>query len=259
MGYAHADNSLRGVDREMKKEDADQLIRCVKECWWRVAILFFLIFGFALLAIFGLPSFEFDQTAAAWVQAIGSLLALVIAIAVVGLTHFLAVRRAIIIEAHEERRMLISLRDELGVRYQQYDVMIGSFLDSIPHDKPIDINWNPPEKPFDVYYALIGKIALIKDSELRRKIIACYAIAEGLLATFRTNSRVYEERKKGPDSSKFSDPRDYMNEANRLYSVHLEYSKTLRLHHVMVRNNLTGLMEYIGEVTKTNYERIEFL
>lgn len=39
MGYAHADQSLRGVDGEMKKEDADQLIRCVKECWWRVAIL----------------------------------------------------------------------------------------------------------------------------------------------------------------------------------------------------------------------------
>lgn len=50
MGYAHADKSSRGVDREMKKEDADQLIRCVKECWWRVLIIF-AIPSFALVAV----------------------------------------------------------------------------------------------------------------------------------------------------------------------------------------------------------------
>lgn len=55
MGYAHADKSLRGVDREMKKEDADQLIRCVKECWWRVGVLLFLIFIFVLLVLHGWP------------------------------------------------------------------------------------------------------------------------------------------------------------------------------------------------------------
>lgn len=40
---------------EMKKEDADQLIRCVKECWWRVGILLLLVSCFVLLAIHGWP------------------------------------------------------------------------------------------------------------------------------------------------------------------------------------------------------------
>ncbi|WHQ44238.1 hypothetical protein [Alcaligenes faecalis] len=39
----------------MKKEDADQLIRCVKECWWRVGLLLFLIFIFVLLVMHGWP------------------------------------------------------------------------------------------------------------------------------------------------------------------------------------------------------------
>lgn len=40
----------------MVKEDADQLIRCVKECWWRVAIVISLIALFGLLAAYGWPT-----------------------------------------------------------------------------------------------------------------------------------------------------------------------------------------------------------
>ena len=105
MSYAHADKSLRGVGREMKKEDADQLIRCVKECWWRVAVLFFLIFGFALIAMYGFPSFELDQIAAAWVQAIGSILALFVSIGVVRHDHRLKRRET----TDELKRSLESL------------------------------------------------------------------------------------------------------------------------------------------------------
>lgn len=66
----------------MKQEEAEQLIKCVKECWWRVAILLALISGFTLIAILGWPRYELDQTMAAWVQAIGTLIALGVAIAV---------------------------------------------------------------------------------------------------------------------------------------------------------------------------------
>ena len=39
----------------MTEEKVDQVIRCVKECWWRVGILLALIFGFVLLAMHGWP------------------------------------------------------------------------------------------------------------------------------------------------------------------------------------------------------------
>ncbi|WP_321331259.1 hypothetical protein [Alcaligenes faecalis] len=40
----------------MKKEDADQLIRCFRECWWRVGLLLLLVFTFILLVLYGWPS-----------------------------------------------------------------------------------------------------------------------------------------------------------------------------------------------------------
>ena len=39
----------------MTREEADQLIRCVKECWWRVGVLLFLVCCFVLLAAHGWP------------------------------------------------------------------------------------------------------------------------------------------------------------------------------------------------------------
>lgn len=62
----------------MKKEDADQLIRCVKECWWRVAIL--LLIPTSLFFVLWSDSegmeWKFDWAALA---AIGSLLAAIAA------------------------------------------------------------------------------------------------------------------------------------------------------------------------------------
>lgn len=78
MGYAHADKSLRGVDKKMKKEDADQLIRCVKECWWRVAIL--LLIPILLFFVLWLDGDDMDWKFG-WsaLAAIGSLLAAIAA------------------------------------------------------------------------------------------------------------------------------------------------------------------------------------
>lgn len=39
----------------MKKEDADQLIRCVKECWWRLTVFFAAELLFVTLVVYGWP------------------------------------------------------------------------------------------------------------------------------------------------------------------------------------------------------------
>lgn len=62
----------------MKKEDADQLIRCVKECWWRVAILLLIptLLFFVLWSDSEGMEWKFGWAALA---AIGSLLAAIAA------------------------------------------------------------------------------------------------------------------------------------------------------------------------------------
>lgn len=58
----------------MTEETVDRIIRCMKECWWRVGILLALIFGFVLLVTYGWPQGDWalDWTALA---AIGGLAA----------------------------------------------------------------------------------------------------------------------------------------------------------------------------------------
>lgn len=44
----------------MKKEDADQLIRCVKECWWRLTVFFAVELLFVTLVVYGWPQGDWD-------------------------------------------------------------------------------------------------------------------------------------------------------------------------------------------------------
>ena len=87
----------------MTEENADQIIRCIKECWWRAGILLALTVGAFLLIASGWPewsktlffwvlvivfialiikgvSFVCVENKAAWVQAVGSILAVGVAI-----------------------------------------------------------------------------------------------------------------------------------------------------------------------------------
>lgn len=63
----------------MKKEDADQLIRCVKECWWRVAAILMIVNAGVLIAVNGRPEggWKLDWTA---VAAISTLAAAIVAL-----------------------------------------------------------------------------------------------------------------------------------------------------------------------------------
>lgn len=66
----------------MTEEKADQIIRCVKECWWQILILFVVGLGLATTLFRGWPVFLFKDSMAAWFQAGGSIGAIVVAVMV---------------------------------------------------------------------------------------------------------------------------------------------------------------------------------
>lgn len=93
---------------EMKKEEADQLIRCVKECWWRVLLLLTIPVAFMVWAIYGWPVImSVEDGAAAWVQAIGSILAIV-GTALIARTEF---KRSLAVERRQIRRERAAQRE----------------------------------------------------------------------------------------------------------------------------------------------------
>lgn len=59
----------------MTEEKADQIIRCVKECWWQVLIVLLIGLGLPITLFDSWP--ELDQATAAWVQALGSIGAII--------------------------------------------------------------------------------------------------------------------------------------------------------------------------------------
>lgn len=67
----------------MKSEDADQLIRCVRECWWRVLLLLTIPSSVIAWAIYGWPvTVVVSDGVAAWAQAFGSIVGIGVAILV---------------------------------------------------------------------------------------------------------------------------------------------------------------------------------
>lgn len=66
----------------MTEEKADQIIRCVKECWWRVLLVIAIPVFLIALLLRGWPVIvTIEDGMAAWVQAIGSIAAFVGAVA----------------------------------------------------------------------------------------------------------------------------------------------------------------------------------
>lgn len=60
----------------MNKENTDQVIRCIKECWWRVGFLLLLAIGLALLVMYGWPfKVHVDVKLLNWVQTVAACIA----------------------------------------------------------------------------------------------------------------------------------------------------------------------------------------
>lgn len=128
----------------------------------------------------------------AWVQAIGSILAIFVAIAVSYWQNWQQVEREKQKEAQEVDNILRGIRDEVQVLWLEYMKKIGCHLLATEVGQPFRRTWPGPENPFFVYDGCKGSIGKIADHEQRRRIIVTYALAQGLLLSYRFNSAMLE-------------------------------------------------------------------
>lgn len=165
----------------MTEEKADQIIRCVKECWWQVLIVLGTGFGLAVLLFHGW--FELNSMVASWVQALGSVGAILIAVYVLReqQKHFLEAEERRLVEA--ESRLLLSLHTEIDLRWAQYMDRLGSKIESGEIRNMGLIEWRTPENPFPVYSAACSDLGVIRDHSILALVIKTYAELESLLLT----------------------------------------------------------------------------
>lgn len=126
--------------------------------------------------------------AAGWVQAGGSLLALAIAIGIAYFQHRSTELKARADEDALARKVLVSISDELTVRWQQYTEVVGSEVAKAEKQGYMSGFWLLPDYPFPVFEGLRSHLPLIQSADLRREIIRTYALFEGLVLTINTNS-----------------------------------------------------------------------
>ncbi len=159
---------------------------------WREWTVVFVGLGIALTvaAIVSQDVREFftSQVPAGWVQALGSVAAILVAVAVANNQVKSARAQALEAERREMFNILQAIRDEIETLWEGFQKTFGyRFADSNP-DEVFNFIWPSPEDPFVVYHASAGKIGHIDNHELRRTIVRLYARAEGMLVTVRTHN-----------------------------------------------------------------------
>ncbi|MFM0505281.1 hypothetical protein [Paraburkholderia caffeinilytica] len=138
---------------------------------------------------------------AAWVQAIGSIGAIGIAIWVSHKQY----RDALILEQErkkslaeqgsaEIRAIVEAVRDELDALWEGYNLQIGPLLRSLPVGSPFNFIYPVFTDAFTVYNGVSSKIGRIPERELRRLIVATYAHAKGLVYSFQLNNKMLTDR-----------------------------------------------------------------
>lgn len=141
------------------------------------------------------------QTWAAWLQAFGAVAAIWAGFALAAKQAALGLhqqrlqdrreaRRRNQAERQEAARILQAIEDEISIRLQQFQTVIGEYLDEcLREEKGMFDCYNlMPSEPFPVYRSLVGRLPLVASQDLRQRIVRTYAQMEGLILTVQANS-----------------------------------------------------------------------
>lgn len=154
-----------------------------------IAVAFFITyFG---IAFFGHPP-EKTEDYAAWVQALGSILAILVAIWVFHRQNEQAAQDVKAREDEAVQHMLRSLRDEIKLTTESFAESSGKHLaegrDGTAH------MWTIPvmERPFVIYDAYIEKVGKVEDDSLRQLIVSAYGRAQSFVQSLRFNNMLIQ-------------------------------------------------------------------
>ncbi len=125
---------------------------------------------------------------ASWVQAVGSVAAIVAAIWIASEQHRTAEKREADQRAAANRNYLCATRAELSALWNMYILRVGDQLQAHDTSTLLDIIWPIDHDPFVVYNSNAKMLAEIDDDELRNLMIRTYAQGRGLISTWRMHN-----------------------------------------------------------------------
>ncbi|MBC8726539.1 hypothetical protein F6X37_35035 [Paraburkholderia sp. 31.1] len=127
---------------------------------------------------------------AAWVQGMGSLLAIIAAISIYAKQY----KDKQADDKNETRAFVEAIRDEVQAAWSSYCIEIHPWLQSLPDGEPFNVTYPVLTERFTIYENGASIVGKIDDPELRRMIVKTYSLAMGLIASFQLNNSLLNER-----------------------------------------------------------------
>jgi hypothetical protein len=186
---------------------------------------------------------------ASWVQAIGSIVAILVAIAVSHNESVKYRRRERLKEAGETLALLRSLADELHTLQEWTN---RSFKDKVLKMDPtegLSVFLVPPHAPFLIYEGNISKIGVITDDRLRRTLVKAYGMSGQFIDSLSNHNLIIENYNKALA---------YIGGQNDEYGVReTDFQRhQLVMFDVILRDEFIALDSFLIEVLDTLSESI---
>jgi len=144
-----------------------------------------------LFAAFGAKPMQSAADIAAWVQGVGSLLAIIAAIVIYAKQY----KDKQADDENETRAFVEAIREEVQAAWDGYSTEIHPALLALPDGQPFNVVYPVSTETFPIYENGASMVGKIDDPELRRTIVKTYSLARGLISTFQLNNSLLTEYK----------------------------------------------------------------
>lgn len=152
----------------------------------------------ALVGYFGVAFYEHppvsSQDFAAWVQAFGSIGAILGAVWVSYDQHDKQRARDEEAATTEIQNILYGLHDEIALNLKEFQENLGAKIKASQRGTPFELTFPVAERPFSIFDGCRGSIGKIRNHGQRSKIILTYGLAHGFIQTFHMNNMLIERR-----------------------------------------------------------------
>lgn len=181
----------------------------------------------------------------AWVQAIGSIIAILIAVLIAAHQHSAQTRRDEESAHRAVQALLKIIRVEVEVLFEISERNVGSALESSPPGTPFLSIFPVTEHPFTIFDAVAPRLGEVSDEVLRRNIIRGFSIAKSYIATFRFHNELVEEYDRLSLIGNFDPESPEAQIIPGKLAVLTAYSDTLRGWHQEVKRQIEILLEVL--------------
>ena len=218
----------------------------MKSLNWK--ILFAVGFGAGML-LTALLKFPPNSSSdwATWVQAIGSIGAIGIAIWVSHKQYRDSIklendrRKADDLkEIAETRAFVQAIREELGTIWEGYNSQVGPALRATPVGHSFDFIYPAFTEAFTIYNGASFRIGTVPDAELRRLVVGVYARAKGLVYSFQLNNKLLADRNQ---LDLLYHGVDRAARLNQMHQALVSYATILKERDVEIRALMTALFD----------------